>query len=88
MEHIADLFGNYRTIKPGGKVLDERRELVKFFCKTFDYKRPDLMGMRLAHYKTISDLYAIKSGVNDRLKRDGLVRARKWFFWVTDTKPI
>ncbi len=87
MESIADLFGRQRTALPQGKVLDERKELIKFFCQKLE-RDGERVGVQLGHYKDISDLYALKSAFNDRLTRDGTVAARKWFWWVTKTKAV
>ena len=83
MESIADLFGRIRTALPGGKALDERSELVKYFSQKLE-RSPKIIGVRLAHYK-LSDLYALKSSFNDRLKRNGREAAMKYWWWITKT---
>lgn len=83
MELIADLFGKIRTALPGGKHLDERSELVKYFAQKLE-RSPKIIGVRLAHY-TLSDLYALKSSFNDRLQRNGKDTAHKYWWWVTKT---
>lgn len=86
MESIADLWGRRRTALPLGKVLNERAELIKFFCDKV-HRKPQQLGTRLAHY-TLSELYALKSAFTDREKRDGIVRAQKHFWWITKTEEI
>jgi len=71
-------------MKPGGKVLDERAELIKFFAEKLE-REPKVVGIRLAHY-TLSDLYALKSQYIDRLNRNGKEAARKHWWWQTKTQ--
>lgn len=86
MEHISDLFGRMRTPLPQGKVLDERAELIKFFCDKL-HRRPQQIGVRLAHY-ALSELYALQSGFKDRENRDGIATAQKWLMWVSKTEEV
>lgn len=94
MESFQDLWGRLRTGLPGGKVLDEKAELRKFFETQINMsrgKREPLasayIGQRLAHFK-LHQLYTIKSEYMDRLNRQGRATADKYWWWVTETKPI
>jgi len=89
MEHISkhlDLFGRERTVLPAGRFRDERSELIDWFCAKV-HRRPRQLGVRLAHY-SLSQLYALKSGWEDRERRDGFVRAEKWWWWTTKTEEV
>lgn len=83
MESIADIFGRRRTIVRG-KPLSERAELVRYFSEKLD-RSPKHIGIRLSHY-TLSDLYALQSAYKDRLERNGITTAQKYFWWITKTK--
>lgn len=71
---ILDLFGRLRDLKPGGKALNERSSLIKFFydqkfChrngKRFSKQE---LGVRCAHLK-LPDLYYIQSVYKDKVRR-------------------
>lgn len=87
MESLTDLFGRYRLIKATGKPLDERATIIKWFADTFK-KDGKVLALRLSYIKDIGDLYALKSQVSDRLTRDGLVAARKYFYWATESHSV
>lgn len=88
---IADLFGNYRTLKPGGKALDERAELIKFFYEQgFTHKNGTRftkaqLGIRCAHLKP-DHLYRIKSEYLDKKHRGE--NAGYYFMGATKTKTV
>lgn len=84
MESVTDLFNIERYLGNGGRVMDERASLIGYFSEALE--RPvKQIAIRLAHY-TISDLYALKSGWNDRLRTHGEISTRKWWWFVTRTK--
>lgn len=80
----ADLFGNYRLIKPNGRAVNERAALIGWFADEVK-RKPVLIGIRLAHYKTIDDLYGLQSAYKDRLTRNGKETADKYFWYITRT---
>lgn len=86
MEAIKDLFNIDRYLTPKGKVLDERATLIKFFADAVE-RPPHVVGIRLAHFN-LSLLYALKSGYQDRLTRNGREAAHKWFWWSTRTHAV
>lgn len=86
MESLADFFGTYRLVKPGGKVLDERATLIKYFCDELK-REPKVVGIRLAHY-TLDQLYGLQSSYKDRLSRNGEETARKYWWAITRTTKI
>lgn len=83
-----------------GKTPDERSCLVQFFADLVEREaRP--IGVRLGHYKDIGLLYALKSQVQDRLRRPcgncliagatekcvhSLTTAQKYFWYITRTQ--
>lgn len=76
MESITDLFGKYRLMKPGGKTLDERATLIKYFHERARDKEGQLfevsyIGMRLSHLK-VNDLYYLKSICESESKRGSI----------------
>lgn len=79
MKSLADLFKDWKPTK----TLGERAELIKFFSEAIG-RTPKLIGILLAHY-SVSDLYALKSAYSDRLRRNGEVSARKYFWYITKT---
>ena len=83
-ESMTDLLGRVRYLSPKrGRPLDERAGLVKYFADTFK-KDGKVLALRLAHLK-LPDLYYLQSGVKDRLNRQDLETARKWFYFSTKT---
>lgn len=73
----SDLFGNYRLIKQGGKPLNERATLLKYFHERAKdrYGLPfdiSYIGMLLAHLKDVRDLYYLKSICEDSVRRGGV----------------
>jgi len=81
---MQDLLGNTRYLSPKkGRALDERAGLVKYFADLFQ-KDGKVLALRLAHLK-LPDLYYIQSEVKDRLNRQDLETARKWFYYSTKT---
>lgn len=85
MIEARDLFGNYRLVTEK-KPLDERATLIAYFVEQF-HREPKVLGIRLSHC-SLSDLYAIKSMFDDRLKRNGQDAAEKWFWWSTRTHKV
>ena len=83
-EIVTDLFSIERYLKPKGVPMDERAGVVKYFADTFK-KDGKVLAIRLSYIKEIWDLYALKSQVEDRIERNGLVAARKYFYWRTET---
>lgn len=81
-----DLFNIERFITPRG-ILNERAGLNKWFADTFG-KDGKMIALRTAHIEAIGDLYALKSQVADRLQRNGIESARKYFFWITKTHAV
>lgn len=90
---IQDLFGGIRTMKRDGKVLSERADLIRFFQeekfvdKNGKVFQAQFIAIRLGHFTT-DQLYALKSGYLDRKKRDGELRAKKYFWALTKTQVI
>lgn len=86
MESLTDLLGNYRVMKPGGKIVDERSTLIGYFVE--EIKRPaKMIGIRLQHY-SLDQLYGLQASYKDRLRRDGQVTAHKYWWAVTRTKAV
>lgn len=98
---ISDLFGNDRLMKAKGKALDERATLIEYFCRGVAHS-PARIGIRVSHYN-LSDLYALKSSFEDRLRRPcgdclghgatgsclhSRTTAQKYFWWVTRTEEV
>lgn len=78
---VSDLFGQYRLMKPEGKVLSERATLIKYFSDEVK-REPRVIGVRLAHY-TVDQLYALQSSYKDRVTRNGKETANKYFWWIS-----
>lgn len=86
MESLTDLIGNYRLMKPGGKIIDERSTLIGYFSE--EVKRPaKTVGIRLAHY-SLDQLYGLQAAYKDRLNRDGRVTADKYWWAMTRTHSV
>lgn len=86
MELIRDLFNIERYLTPKG-ALNERAGVIKWFADTFN-KDGKVLALRLSYIKDISDLYALQSQVKDRLQRNGLVAARKYFYWASESHAV
>lgn len=88
---ISDLFGRLRDLKPGGKALNERSSLIKFFYdQKFTHRdgarfSKQELGVRCAHLK-LSDLYYIQSVYKDKMHRGE--NAVYYFMGATKTKSI
>lgn len=72
------------------KIKSERAELISFFVENLKNKDGGKFPVRtivfkLSHVPT-SDLHYIKSVFNDNLKRGGLEKASKCFFWSLKAK--
>lgn len=83
MDSFADLWGRKRTLKPGGKVIDERAELIQFLSKKME-REPKVVGIRAAHL-TLDHLYVIQSEYKDIVNRRGLEAGRKYLWAITRT---
>ncbi|MBT9167798.1 MAG: hypothetical protein DDT19_01141 [Syntrophomonadaceae bacterium] len=81
MKEISGLLKGYTLPVVKGK--SERGELVKFFADAVE-RPPRVVAIRLSHY-SVSELYAVKSGFSDRLTRNGIVAARKYFWAISRT---
>lgn len=84
MESFADLWGKTRTILPKGRVLDERAELVKWFCNKMEREARQI-GPRLAHL-SVEHLYTIQSEYKDIVNRRGYVPGVKYLWAITRTE--
>lgn len=83
MKPIGDLLQRVYSKKSS---LSERGELIKYFVEQTG-KKPQQIAVRLAHY-TMSELYALKSAYNDRLRRNGKEAAQKYWWWQTKTTKV
>lgn len=87
IKSAQDLFGNRHFLEPKKvQAISERAGLVKFFVDTF-HLNPARLGPKLAHIKT-PDLYPLISQVKDRLNRQDLTTARKYFWWAIGTEEV
>ena len=88
MESITDLLGHRRTLLPKGKVLDEWREMIKFFYdQGFTHKdgtrfTKAQIGIRCSHLK-LDQLYYIQSVYKDKKHRGE--NASYYFMGATKT---
>jgi len=87
MEFLGDVLGRYQPLKKSAR--SERAELIRFFAEQITDKKGDLykpafIAIRLSHY-TVDQLYGLKSGFSDRLRREDTVAAQKWWWFTTKT---
>lgn len=84
-KRISDLFGRYaqleRMEKP--RKTSERAEALRYFVETFNLN-PKRLAPKMSHIKT-NDLYPLQSQVKDRIHRQGIETARKYFYWTIRT---
>ena len=67
------------------KIKSERAELIKFFVDNLRNKKDEkfpakMIAIKLSHIPT-KDLYYMISVFKDKVNRDGLQSANKWFWW-------
>ena len=83
---IADLglFKRYAQTERVKKT-SERAEAIRYFVDTFKLN-PKRLAPKLAHIET-RDLYPLQSQVKDRIQRQGITTARKYFYWSIKVIP-
>lgn len=83
-QSMTDLLGHTRYLSPKkGRVLDERAGLNRWFSDTFK-KDGKVIALKTAHLK-LNDLYYLKSCVIDRIQRQDIITARKYFYYSIKT---
>jgi len=84
-ESVKDLFGRYALSVPSKKTkrTSERAEAIKYFVETFKLN-PKRLAPKMAHIPT-EDLYPLQSQVKDRIQRQDITTARKYFYWAIKT---
>lgn len=85
MESIKDLFNVTRFLHKGA-VLNERAGAIKYFVDTFNLN-PKRLAPKLAHLN-VDLLYTLQSEVKDRISRQDLLTARKYFWWAVKTTVV
>lgn len=88
MEHVRNLFGKKAAL-PKRKRPSERAELLEFFIpylkEEWDEKKYGKLTFSRLNWKLQNlknpDLYYLKSGFIDRLRRNNRNTAVRWFWW-------
>lgn len=85
---MGDVFKRYapleRVKKP--RKTSERAEAIKYFVETFKLN-PKRLAPKMSHIQT-NDLYPLQSQVKDRVQRQGIETARKYFYWTIKTSIV